>query len=50
MLTAHPDIAKVSFTGSIATGKKIMQACAGTLKRVTLELYVCPDVFLTFIR
>lgn len=38
MLTAHPDIAKISFTGSIATGKKIMAACANTLKRVTLEL------------
>ncbi|CAK1356897.1 unnamed protein product [Cercospora beticola] len=50
MLTAHPDIAKISFTGSIATGKKIMQACAATLKRVTLELggndasIVLPDV------
>lgn len=50
MLTAHPDIAKISFTGSIATGKKIMAACAGTLKRVTLELggndaaIVLPDV------
>lgn len=40
MLVVHPDIQKVSFTGSIATGKKIMQAAAGTLKRVTLELYV----------
>lgn len=40
MLTAHPDVAKISFTGSIATGKKIMQACSKTLKRVTLELYV----------
>lgn len=49
MLTAHPDIAKVSFTGSIATGKKIMQACAGTLKRVTLELYVCSNVLLNSI-
>jgi acyl-CoA reductase-like NAD-dependent aldehyde dehydrogenase len=38
MLTAHPGISKVSFTGSIATGKKIMEACAKTLKRVTLEL------------
>lgn len=38
MLTQHPKIAKISFTGSIATGKKIMAACAGTLKRVTLEL------------
>lgn len=38
MLTTHPDIAKISFTGSIATGKKIMEACSKTLKRVTLEL------------
>lgn len=38
MLTAHPGIAKISFTGSIATGKKIMEACSKTLKRVTLEL------------
>ncbi|WPH04900.1 Hypothetical protein R9X50_00779700 [Acrodontium crateriforme] len=50
MLTQHPDIAKISFTGSIATGKKIMAACAATLKRVTLELggndasIVLPDV------
>ena len=50
MLTHHPDIAKISFTGSIATGKKVMAACAGTLKRVTLELgandpaIVLPDV------
>ncbi|KAJ4246332.1 hypothetical protein NW762_013683 [Fusarium torreyae] len=50
MLTAHPDVAKVSFTGSTATGKKIMAACASTLKRVTLELggndvaIVCEDV------
>lgn len=50
MLTAHPGIAKISFTGSIATGKKIMAACASTLKRVTLELggndasVVCEDV------
>ncbi|USW53787.1 Putative aldehyde dehydrogenase domain, aldehyde/histidinol dehydrogenase [Septoria linicola] len=50
MLTANPDIAKISFTGSIATGKKIMAACAQTLKRVTLELggndasIVLPDV------
>jgi len=39
-LTAHPDINKISFTGSTATGKKVMQAAAGTLKRVTLELSV----------
>ena len=50
MLTAHPGIAKISFTGSITTGKKIMAACAPTLKRVTLELggndasIVLPDV------
>lgn len=37
-LTNHPDINKISFTGSTATGKKVMQAAAGTLKRVTLEL------------
>ena len=50
MFTAHPGIAKISFTGSIATGKKIMAASAPTLKRVTLELggndasIVLPDV------
>ncbi|MBB5577995.1 aldehyde dehydrogenase family protein [Rhizobium paranaense] len=37
-LTAHADVAKVSFTGSTATGKKVMASAAGTLKRVTLEL------------
>lgn len=37
-LVAHPDVAKVSFTGSTATGRKIMEACAPTLKRLTLEL------------
>lgn len=39
-LTAHPGVDKVSFTGSTATGIKVMKSCAGTLKRVTLELYV----------
>jgi acyl-CoA reductase-like NAD-dependent aldehyde dehydrogenase len=38
MLTAHPGIDKISFTGSVATGKKVMAGCASTLKRVTLEL------------
>jgi acyl-CoA reductase-like NAD-dependent aldehyde dehydrogenase len=38
MLTAHPGIDKVSFTGSTATGKKVMESCSKTLKRVTLEL------------
>ena len=38
MLTGHPEIAKVSFTGESGTGKKVMSACAGTLKSVTMEL------------
>jgi acyl-CoA reductase-like NAD-dependent aldehyde dehydrogenase len=37
-LTAHPDVAKVAFTGSTATGKKVMASVANTLKRLTLEL------------
>jgi acyl-CoA reductase-like NAD-dependent aldehyde dehydrogenase len=37
-LTSHPDVAKVAFTGSSATGKKVMASAAGTLKRLTLEL------------
>jgi acyl-CoA reductase-like NAD-dependent aldehyde dehydrogenase len=37
-LTAHPDVAKVGFTGSTATGKRIAASSADTLKRVTLEL------------
>ena len=50
MLTNHPDIDKVSFTGSSATGKLVMKSCAATLKRVSLELggndatIVCDDV------
>ncbi|KAL9095863.1 MAG: hypothetical protein Q9165_001860 [Trypethelium subeluteriae] len=50
MMTLHPGISKISFTGSIATGKKVMEACAKTLKRVTLEMggndaaIVLPDV------
>ena len=38
MLTIHPGVHKVSFTGSTATGKKVMESCSKTLKRVTLEL------------
>jgi acyl-CoA reductase-like NAD-dependent aldehyde dehydrogenase len=38
ILTAHPDVAKVSFTGSTATGRAVMAASAPTLKRLTLEL------------
>ena len=37
-LTAHPDIAKITFTGSTQTGRKVMAQAAGTLKRLTLEL------------
>ena len=38
MLTAHPDIAKVSFTGESGTGKVVMGDSAATLKQVTMEL------------
>ena len=37
-LAAHPDVDKVAFTGSTATGQHIVRAAAGNLKRVTLEL------------
>ncbi len=37
-IAEHPGIDKVSFTGSTATGRKIVQASAGNLKRVQLEL------------
>ena len=37
-LTSHPDVRKVSFTGSTATGKKVMESVSSTLKRLTLEL------------
>ena len=37
-LTAHPDVRKISFTGSTATGQKVMAGAAGLLKRITLEL------------
>lgn len=49
-LTAHPDVRKISFTGSTATGRKIMAASSSNLKRITLELggndpaIVLPDV------
>jgi betaine-aldehyde dehydrogenase len=38
LLAAHPGVAKVSVTGSVPTGKRVMAAAAGTLKRVTMEL------------
>ena len=37
-LTSHPDVAKISFTGSTATGRKVFASAAPDLKRVTLEL------------
>ncbi len=49
-MTSHPDIAKITFTGSTDTGRKIVSSSANTLKRLTLELggndagIVLPDV------
>ncbi|MDA9008804.1 aldehyde dehydrogenase family protein [Alphaproteobacteria bacterium] len=37
-LTEHPDVRHITFTGSVATGKKIMHAAADHLASVTLEL------------
>lgn len=37
-LTANPLVRKLSFTGSTAVGKLLMQQCAGTVKRLSLEL------------
>jgi acyl-CoA reductase-like NAD-dependent aldehyde dehydrogenase len=37
-IAAHPDVDAVSFTGSTGAGKRVMQAGAGTVKRVGLEL------------
>lgn len=50
LMTAHPGFAKISFTGSTATGKRVMEAASRDLKRITLELggndaaIVMPDV------
>lgn len=50
LMTAHPGFAKISFTGSTATGKRVMESAAKDLKRVTLELggndaaIIMPDV------
>ena len=38
VLAEHPDVDKIAFTGSTATGRKIVQASSGNLKRVQLEL------------
>ncbi|MAJ61889.1 MAG: aldehyde dehydrogenase [bacterium TMED88] len=49
-MTAHPDIAKISFTGSTDTGKAVMRSASEHMKRVTLECggndaaIVLPDV------
>ncbi|KAK3117435.1 hypothetical protein LTR53_001200 [Teratosphaeriaceae sp. CCFEE 6253] len=49
-MVTHPDIAKISFTGSVPTGMKIMEQSGSTLKRITLELggndaaIILPDV------
>jgi acyl-CoA reductase-like NAD-dependent aldehyde dehydrogenase len=49
-MTSHPRIHKVTFTGSVATGKKVAQSAASNLGRVTLELggndaaIVLPDI------
>ena len=37
-LAEHPDVGKIAFTGSTATGRRIVQASAGNLKKVQLEL------------
>lgn len=37
-MTGHPGFDKISFTGSTATGRRVMASAAPTLKRVTLEL------------
>lgn len=37
-LASHPDIAKIMFTGSTATGRRIIESSAGNLARLTLEL------------
>ncbi|MEO1041800.1 MAG: aldehyde dehydrogenase family protein [Pseudomonadota bacterium] len=49
-MTSHPEFDKISFTGSTATGKRVMESAAKDLKKVTLELggndaaIVLPDV------
>ncbi|KAI1417203.1 aldehyde dehydrogenase [Hypoxylon sp. FL1857] len=50
LLTEHPNVHMVSFTGTVEVGKKVVQSCSKTLKRVVLELggndpaIVCADV------
>ena len=50
MMVEHPEIDKISFIGSINTGKLVMASCAKIIKRVALELggndlaIICSDV------
>ena len=37
-LIAHPDVAKIGFTGSTEVGRRVMEGAAKTIKRITLEL------------
>lgn len=38
LLTRHPGVRKIAFTGSTSTGRRVMEAAASHLKRITLEL------------
>jgi acyl-CoA reductase-like NAD-dependent aldehyde dehydrogenase len=38
LMTEHPTVRKITFTGSVATGKRVAAAAAPDLKRITLEL------------
>ncbi|NRA69584.1 MAG: NAD-dependent succinate-semialdehyde dehydrogenase [Gammaproteobacteria bacterium] len=38
VLTQHPDVAKFTFTGSTAVGKSLIEQCASTVKKVSMEL------------
>jgi len=37
-MTLHPQIARIAFTGSVATGKQVFASASGTMKRLSLEL------------
>ncbi|KAI8633554.1 aldehyde dehydrogenase [Xylariaceae sp. FL1651] len=53
LLTTHPEVNMVSFTGSASNGVKVAEQCARTLKRLTLELsgndpaIICADIDVT---
>jgi acyl-CoA reductase-like NAD-dependent aldehyde dehydrogenase len=50
LMTSHPGFAKISFTGSTQTGRKVMESASRDLKRITLELggndaaIILPDI------